>query len=262
MWLRVATWNVRRARHDDIADVVKSLEADILVLQEIPRAVEAAEVFGATDVSAVGTDERTQLAVFTFGQFEVGEPPTVTWQPRDLMWTLPVQIEGPTPIRLLGVWADNSAGDHRPATKAIRHLVDDWPGKGPQVVAGDFNHHRKWDHVGYNDKDHKLTVDLLASLGLVSAYHRSRGIGESRVQHERCDDRSGDQVCSHTGDAPTFWQHGHDDKPHHIDYIYAPAEFIREKATDVTVGSYPEVVACGLSDHAPVVASIQIPDIG
>lgn len=159
------------------------------------------------------------------------------------MWNLPVRISGDVEFRLLAVWSDNQHAA-RPTTQAIRHIQsNDWADSGPLIVAGDFNNHRKWDHPGANEKDHKTTVGLLCMLGLTSAYHHSRGLPEAK-----------DVVEEH----PTFWMYGHEDKPHHVDFIYAPVESIRRSADSVTVGTHESIVGSKLSDHAPIVAHLDL----
>ena len=154
-----------------------------------------------------------------------------------LPWVLPVEVTGPASFNLMGVWADNSSA-FRPVTAAVRKYAD-WLSGGASVVAGDFNNHRKWDHQGYNERDHKVTMDALSKLGLVSAYHRAHRIGESRLPPET---------------DMTFWEAFNEDKGHHIDFIYAPAPWILERPSDVEVGEWARYVQSRVSDHAPVTA--------
>jgi endonuclease/exonuclease/phosphatase family metal-dependent hydrolase len=238
--ITIATWNIRRASLAKVAPIIDDLAPDVLVVQEIRRDDSAVDVLGASGVRWVGSDPATQLAVLTFGDFTLADGPNVDFED-ELKWVLPVEVKGPASFHLLGVWADNENA-FRPATAAIRHL-DAWLADGPSVVAGDFNHHRKWDHQGYNERDHKVTSDLLARLGLVSAYHRSRERGESRLPVE---------------EEPTFWMHFDELKAHHIDYVYAPFASIKERAADVNVASFDDIVNARISDHAPVVVTLSL----
>ena len=241
--VRIAIWNIGQKAHDVVADTVTDLQADVLVIPEIARPLEAADRFGASDVCHVGTDETSRLAVFTFGDYRCELDGSVGSDPEnDLMWNLPVLISGPVPFRLLAVWSDNF-GNLRPTTKAIECLTSDWVDAGPVVVAGDFNHYRKRDHVRDNDKDHGLTVERLAELGLTSAYHRSRGLDEAKDLEEA---------------DPTFWMHGHESKPHHLDYIYAPVGSIRPSPDSVVVGTHAAIPQKKLSDHAHLVADLDL----
>ncbi len=246
--LRITTWNVRGASYDKIAPYLRDLECDVLVLQESGFVSGLDETpLGETSHRWRGRDRQRGLAVFTFGKYDIADGPGQEPVEPDadidmgqmLPWVLPVMVTGPAHFNLMGVWADNSSA-FRPATAAIRKYAD-WLGEGGSVVAGDFNNHRKWDHQGYNERDHKVTMDSLAKLGLVSAYHRSRGIGESRLPRES---------------DMTFWEAFNEDKGHHIDFIYAPATWLRERPADVEVGAWATYAEPRISDHAPVNARL------
>ena len=244
--LRIGTWNVRGASYDKIAPHVLDLDCDVLVLQECGFVDSLQSTpLGETTHRWRGRDRRLGLAVFTFGNYDIADGPDQEWVEPDaeidmekmLPWVLPVEVAGPASFNLMGVWADNSSA-FRPATAAIRKYAE-WLSSGSSVVAGDFNNHRKWDRQGYNERDHKVTMDALAKLGLVSTYHRARRIGESRVPPES---------------DMTFWEAFNKEKGHHIDFIYAPAPWILERPSDVEVGDWASYVQPRVSDHAPVIA--------
>ena len=160
---------------------------------------------------------------------------------RWLRWVIPAVVRHGASgweLKILAVWADNS-GNERPATQALT-TYRGWLATGDVIVAGDFNHHRKWDHKNDNPLDHAHTVHGLANRGLQSTYHASRQTAE------RPDDRD--------EDAPTFWMYGHEDKPHHIDFVYAPVSWIRPDT--VEIGSHHEFPGSARSDHAAVVARL------
>ena len=84
------------------------------------------------------------------------------------------------PVHLLGVWAQNASegnlrkdnpGFLQRALRRYRRFLR----SAPAVVAGDFNNHVRWDRPGWR-MNHANEVRALARLGLVSAYHVSRGI--------------------------------------------------------------------------------------
>lgn len=249
--VRISTWNIRGASYDKIAPHVRDLETDVLVLQECGFVGALDEMaLGETSHRWRGRDRRHGLAVFTFGKYAIADGPDQEPVEPDakidmgqmLPWVLPVRVTGPLSFNLMGGWADNSSA-FRPATAAIRKYAD-WLGAGASVVAGDFNNHRKWDHQGYNERDHKVTLDALAKIGLVSAYHRARQVGEGRLPPEA---------------DMTFWEAFNEQRGHHIDFIYAPAAWIRARPADVEVGEWATYAEPRLSDHAPVTTSL-VPD--
>jgi endonuclease/exonuclease/phosphatase family metal-dependent hydrolase len=117
------------------------------------------------------------------------------------------------------------------------------------IVAGDFNHHRKWDHKRNAEQDprnHQYVERILRErYGLASVYHQHH-IGPSG---ERLPEQ------------PTFWQAYARDKPHHIDYVYAPESCITDSPDGAWVGLWDDFAAPGhrLSDHAPLVCDFRTP---
>ena len=91
----------------------------------------------------------------------------------------------------------------------------------PAVVAGDFNNHVQWDRPGWR-MNHANEIRALARLGLVSAYHVSRGV-EAGNEPE-----------------PTFYRRRRAVDGYHIDYVFMPEEW-STCAFDLTVGPYGEV---------------------
>jgi exonuclease III len=79
----------------------------------------------------------------------------------------------------------------------------------------------------------------LASLGLLSAYHKFHGEqqgGESRP--------------------PLYWRDRRKDGPtYHIDYVFLPDPWIR-KVKELRLGRFEDWCGAGLSDHVPVIVDV------
>ena len=159
-----------------------------------------------------------------------------------LHWMAPVRVSGlpglDQPVHLLGVWAQNASEGNRQkdnpgflqqALRRYRRFLR----SAPAVVAGDFNNHVQWDRPGWR-MNHANEVRALARLGLVSAYHVSRGV-EAGNEPE-----------------PTFYWRRRAVDGYHIDYVFMPEEW-STCTFDLTVGPYEEWVGSGLSDHVPLV---------
>ena len=82
--------------------------------------------------------------------------------------------------------------------------------------------------------NHANEVRALARLGLVSAYHVSRGV-EAGNEPE-----------------PTFYWRRRAVDGYHIDYVFMPGVWTN-RAFHLSVGPYEEWVGSGLSDHVPLV---------
>ena len=147
------------------------------------------------------------------------------------------------PVHLLGVWAQNASegslrkdnpGFLQRALRRYRNFLR----SAPAIVAGDFNNNVVWDRPGWQ-MNHANEIRALARLGLVSAYHVSRGVeaGEEPEPTLYWRDR--------TIDGPTY----------HIDYVFMPEEW-SQRSFELSVGRYRDWVHPRLSDHVPLVLDI------
>ena len=88
--------------------------------------------------------------------------------------------------------------------------------------------------------NHANEIRALGRLGLVSAYHVSRGV-EARNEPD-----------------PTFYWRRRAVDGYHIDYVFMPEEW-STCAFDLTVGPFEKWIGPGLSDHVPLVLEITPP---
>jgi endonuclease/exonuclease/phosphatase family metal-dependent hydrolase len=242
------TWNTNAKSHNDVRLVVASACPQVVVLTEARQP--PTDLYEASSAWWFGEDTKRGVLVLGFDGAVV-EPVGVaagregdclvsdlSARSRETRWAerATTRFANGGVLNVLAVWADNSSSA-RPATAAIREHRE-WLSGGCSIVAGDFNNHRKWDHKRFNQKDHARTVDELSNLGLMSAFHVSHGRFETR----HCED------C----DAPTFWPHNKGN-PHHIDFIYAPAHWIRDDPESVTVG----LTRSRVGDHERVIAELE-----
>src|SRR5205085_12581065 len=91
-------------------------------------------------------------------------------------FVIPVQVTGPVSFLLLAVWAKTDL-DYRYVRAVIRGVecYSDLIAAQPTVIVGDFNSNKIWDYKRASHLSHSALVRKLASLGLVSAYHRFFG---------------------------------------------------------------------------------------
>ena len=108
----------------------------------------------------------------------------------------------------------------------------------PTVIVGDFNSNKIWDYKRRSNLSHSALVQNLASMGLVSAYHRF--FGEDQGAESR----------------PTIYLLKKRERPYHIDYCFIPEPWV-PSMTSVEVGRYETWIAA--SDHCPLVVDIAPP---
>ena len=190
----------------------------------------------------IGDNPNKGLGVFAFNGYAVKmeEPHYPT-----LRHIAPVRISGPASLNLLAVWAQNASagitrkhqsGPLRRALTKYRTFLTD----APLAIAGDFNSNPIWDKPGWRNNHMKL-VELLAKLGLVSAYH---------TVHEEA---PGEETI------PTlYWRDRKLDGPtYHIDYVFLP-QMWSERIEGLRVGNFNDWVGSGLSDHVPLILDVDI----
>ncbi len=245
--MRIVAWNCAMALHRKI-DSLLSLRPDVAI---IPEAAAPERLVGRaaalTDASLVwiGKNSNKGLLIAGFGPTVLDMSPH-RYDSR-LHWMAPVAVNGipgfGQPLHLLGVWAQNANEDNRrkgnpgflqDALKRYRKFLR----AAPAIVAGDFNNHVIWDRPGWR-MNHANEIRALSHLGLVSAYHVSRGV------------RAGEEP------EPTlYWRDRSRDGPtYHIDYMFIEDDWARQPF-DLTVGRYEDWVGTGLSDHVPLVLEI------
>lgn len=261
--MRVMTWNTRSATYPRIKDVIDEIarerngRPDIVVLTEVAEPSEAdRDLLGATCSSWRGLPGKG-VAAFTFGSYQLHPaPPSVMpesppdgykagedseLKERVLPWILPVEVDsgiaGVDRIRLVAAWPSNR-GTLRPLSLALERTEwSTWLTDHPVIAAGDFNHHWKWDLKSTDERNHAHTEKLLRSYGSVSAYHVASSVKPGN-------------------EPPTMWTAYNEDKPHHIDYVYAPSTWIPNDPAAAFIGSWEHYVKTKLSDHSPVVVDL------
>jgi endonuclease/exonuclease/phosphatase family metal-dependent hydrolase len=133
-------------------------------------------------------------------------------------------------LRFVGFWAMTPAGlyDTYPqqATEVIEQLPRD---DTPTVLAGDFN-------ASWRNAHHLENVRSLAARGMVNAYNSFKGIrDEAEPEHA------------------TSYFRWSSAKPYHMDFVFVPKVW---SIKDVAIGSFADYPARRLSDHVPVVVTL------
>lgn len=247
MLLRIVTWNCHEALHKKYEHLL-ALRPDIAVVQEceepdVLRRKASDFAFSDCEWRTMPRDAagRRGLGVFAFGEHRLRL--RQSWKPEHLLF-LPVEVRGGgIPINLLGVWAFNRrtktvTPSPRTTADAISHYAD-FLRATSSVVAGDFNASLRWE--GKRNCASFVALDeSLRELGLTSVYHAKHGHGFDREPE------------------PTLCFQWNEEKPFHIDYIYAPSVWM-PGLQSVSVGAAADWVGRKLSDHMPLTAEWELP---
>jgi exodeoxyribonuclease III len=227
-------------------DTLLRLRPDVAIICECaePQRLAAFGRFGnvSGDPVWIGDNRNKGLAVFTFNGYaaRLADPFYPT-----LRHVAPIHITGPAQYNLLAVWAQNGSGGvsrkhqsgplRRALTKYRAFLTE-----RPSIVAGDFNNNVFWHRHGWRI-NHVNAVASLEKLGLVSAYHELRGEPQGSES------------------VPTlYWRDRKKDGPtYHIDYVFLPSQLLA-RVRELTVGTYEDWCAMGLSDHVPVLVDVAL----
>jgi hypothetical protein len=121
-----------------------ALSPDIVVVQECSKnSVDVLQTHGFSGLW-FGVNPNKRLAVFCNKKFSLQAGDELFGK-----WVVPILVHGAVDFQLLAIWAC-PVGTKR-ADNYIRQVFrclaehDDWFGKAPIVVAGDFNSNSQWD---------------------------------------------------------------------------------------------------------------------
>ncbi len=229
-------------------DALRRLEPDIAVISECacPERLEALGALGGISGGPiwVGNNPTKGLAVLAFNGYRLSLA-------REFFPTLrhlaPVHVTGPATFNLLGVWAQNVSGGNTRKRQAgpLRRGLGKYRSfltEAPAIVAGDLNNNVIWHKPGYWI-NHGISVEILESYGLVSAYHACTGEEQGKET------------------VPTlYWRDRRKDGPtYHIDYVFTPRIWV-DRNREFSIGTFEKWCGAKLSDHVPVVVDVAVED--
>ncbi len=156
--LRIATYNVHRCRGLDgrtrperIADVLRSVEADVVALQEVmgpgPHGGGHLEALGAALGMGWVMSAARQLRGHQFGNAVLSSFPIVHYTDQDLTWKtcearrlqrVDISIYGTT-LHVYNVHLGTAILERRYQARRLATAVTDRHVSGPKLVLGDFN---------------------------------------------------------------------------------------------------------------------------
>jgi exonuclease III len=237
--MKLITWNCQGAFRKK-ADAILSHQPDILVVQECEHPDKLA--FGSTvqqpnDFYWYGDSIHKGLAIYSYSDYRFELLPVFNSKFR---YILPFRVTGNgESFTLFAIWAMNNK-ENRDARYigqvwlAINHYAAQL--ETPAIIIGDFNSNKIWDYNG-RVGNHSDVVRKLADNNIHSVYHQYFDSEQGKEKH------------------PTFFLQRKQNKPYHIDYCFASADFA-DKVIDVEIGTFENWIAH--SDHAPLIVTFDL----
>jgi len=219
------------------AGFILAYKPDILIVPECEHPDKLkfeATIPAPADMLWFGTNKNKGLGIFSYSGFRFK---VLRNHNPELKMIIPVAVTGSGfKFTLYAVWANNPAdpdGQYvEQVWKAIHHYGKKLK-KRQTMLVGDFNSNTIWDRK-YRAGNHSNVVARLEKKGIFSCYHLHHKQAQGKEAH------------------PTFYLYKHKDKPYHLDYCFASADFTNQIAS-VEVGDYDFWKP--YSDHVPVIVT-------
>ena len=234
--MKIITWNCNMAYRRK-ANLVLAHKPDIVIVPECEHPDKLKFESGVTlpgDIFWFGNNHHKGLGVFSYGdyKFELNKNHNPGFRT-----ILPLTVKNNhSQFTLFAVWANN------PEDKGFQYVGQVWKAinfystlleNNKTILVGDFNSNTIWDKPK-RAGNHSTVVELLASKGIHSTYHKFFNQNQGKEKHN------------------TLFMYRHKDKSYHIDYCFASVDFIN-KLTHVEIGKHRKW--CKHSDHTPLIVT-------
>ncbi|MEH7463015.1 endonuclease/exonuclease/phosphatase family protein [Bacillus thuringiensis] len=230
--MKLVTWNAAMRFRDKIEKTFP-FKADILVIPEC----EAPEKWRASNhLKAInqflwfGDNLNKGIGIITLNNtYQIELHPSYK---KEFRYIIPLIVTGEQDFILFAVWSQNTKnrydsyiGQIYLALKYYESLL-----KEPCIIVGDWNSNKIFDHIK-RVGTHSKVVELLKSVGIMSAYHYYFN-GEHGQES-----------------IPTHYFRKEKARPFHIDFLFA-SEIILKQLSFIEIGSFEKWIK--FSDHIPI----------
>lgn len=231
--MKIATWNCNGALRNKF-DALMELNADLYIIQECENPAESKEKQyrnWANNHLWIGDTKNKGIGIFASKNIHLkflNWPET--YKNHSVKHFLPCSVNDE--FNILGVWTHyNNSPTFGYIGQFWRYLQVNKDRLNNTVIAGDFNSNVKWDKLNrwWNHSD---VVKELNEIGIESLYHK----------YTR--EKQGEETM------PTLFLHRKIERPYHIDYLFAPKQFLN-CLTNVEVGLREKWLQ--ISDHLPLI---------
>jgi exonuclease III len=232
--MKIITWNANMAFRKK-AHLLMRYDPDIVVIPECENVEKlkfpSTEII-PNDIIWHGNNVNKGLGILSFGKFRLK---LMDEHNHSFRTILPIKVTGgEKEFTLFGIWANNQADKPNQyigqVWKAL-NCYEDLLSNTSTILIGDFNSNTIWDKPR-REGNHSTVVEKLAGKGIQSTYHHYFNLLQSKEEH------------------PTFLLYRHKNKPYHLDYCFASADFMSDLVS-VKVGSYEDWNT--YSDHCPLI---------
>ena len=232
--MKIITWNCNMAFRKK-AGFILTHKPDILIVPECEHPDKlkfTKEIPLPRDIFWYGTNLNKGLGIFSYSRYkfkllDIHNPDFKTILP------LAVTGDGKFDFTLFAVWANNADdkdGQYITQVWKAIHYYDSLLLNTKTILAGDFNSNTIWDKPR-REGNHSTVVSKLEEKKIFSTYHTFYKQTQGKEQH------------------PTLYLYRHQNKPYHLDYCFASADFIK-KLEQVEIGNYDDWKQ--YSDHPPL----------
>jgi len=222
------------------ASAILSYLPDILVVPECEHPDKLKFEAGVPlpqDVLWFGNNPNKGLGVFSYSSYRFS---LIESHHPEFKTILPIAVSGGGyDFTLFAIWANH------PQDKGFEYVGQVWKALKyyedlikPErtMLVGDFNSNSIWDRP-YRAYNHSSVVKYLQEKNIFSTYHLHGEQVQGKEQH------------------PTWYMYRHQDKPYHLDYCFASADFCG-KLESVEVGTHEQWAR--YSDHVPVMVRFKV----
>ena len=234
--MKLITWNCQGAFRRK-ADQILSYKPDIIVVPESehPDRIDFSLTTQPHDFYWYGDNIHKGIGIYSFSEYKFELLPNFN---SEFRYILPFRVTGNgNSFILFAIWAMSNKENYEARYiaqiwLAINHYKD-LLGES-LIMIGDFNSNKMWDlkkRIG----NHSHVVQKLADNNIHSIYHQRFKFEQGKEEH------------------PTFFLQRKKEKPYHIDYCFASADFCA-KVQNIEIGIYEKWIAH--SDHMPFIIDI------
>jgi len=236
--MKVLTWNCNGGFRNKV-QALSSFDCDLYIIQEcedpsrVSRSTIEYKVFTQNHIWE-GDNKNKGLGVFAKKSSVITKKSlNLAFGEHRLKWFISFSFENR--IDFVATWAHRGdTGEFRYIGQFYKMLCNNLDDLKDKVFIGDFNSNKIWDYKRV-DGDHSTCLKILESNGIYSLYHRINNEEQGREQQS------------------TFLLQKKITKPYHIDYIFAPLEFI-ENTVHFEIMQFDSWIK--YSDHVPIIWEI------
>jgi exonuclease III len=219
------------------AEFILVHKPDILIVPECEhpdKLLFPKDVQKPTDILWFGKNQHKGLGIFSFNNYRIAE---MDDHNRDFKIIVPISVtRRKSSFNLFAIWANNPSDKDGQYVEQIWKAIHHYEAlmkNTKTVLAGDFNSNTIWDRK-MREGNHSNVVKFLEEKEIFSAYHLHHKQKQGKEKH------------------PTLYMYRHKEKPYHLDYCFASADFIK-KMQSVEIGDYHFWTKH--SDHVPVIVT-------